>query len=82
MERSRFHGCLFLEEATHPGISATKTYLTVAATAVALSSSVGIASAARQVSTLKPYDDVLLKHELLIVDSGNKKVVDVINRHA
>ena len=36
----------------------------------------------RQVSTLKPYDYALLKHELLIVDPGNKKVVDVINRHA
>jgi len=35
----------------------------------------------RQVSTLKPYDYALLKHKLLIVDPGNKKVVDVINRH-
>lgn len=36
----------------------------------------------RQVSVLKPYDYALLKQELLIVDPGNKKVVDVINRHA
>ena len=36
----------------------------------------------RQVSTLKPYDYALLKNELLIVDPGSKKVVDVINRHA
>jgi len=36
----------------------------------------------RQVSMLKPYDYALLKHELLIVDPSNKKVVDVINRHA
>lgn len=39
------------------------------------------ATLGRQVSTLKPYDYVLLKHELLIVDPSNKKVVDVINRH-
>jgi hypothetical protein len=37
---------------------------------------------ARQVSSLKPYDYALLKHELLIVDPSSKKVVDVINRHA
>ena len=37
---------------------------------------------ARQVSALKSYDYALMKNELLIVDPGNKKVVDVINRHA
>jgi len=36
----------------------------------------------RQVSTLKPYDYALLKNELLIVDPGSRKVVDIINRHA
>lgn len=40
------------------------------------------AKLARQVSTLKPYDYAMLKHELLIVDPSSKKVVDVINRHA
>ncbi|HTO64381.1 MAG TPA: DUF1236 domain-containing protein [Bradyrhizobium sp.] len=40
------------------------------------------ANLGRQVSTLKPYDYALLKHELLIVDPTDKKVVDVINRHA
>ncbi|MET4292350.1 hypothetical protein ABIB06_002171 [Bradyrhizobium sp. LB8.2] len=40
------------------------------------------ANLGRQVSTLKPYDYALLKHELLIVDPSSKKVVDVINRHA
>ncbi len=38
------------------------------------------ANLGRQVSTLKPYDYALLKNELLIVDPGNKKIVDVINR--
>ena len=36
----------------------------------------------RQVATLKPYDYALLKHDLLIVNPTDKKVVDVINRHA
>jgi hypothetical protein len=40
------------------------------------------ANLGRQVSTLKPYDYALLKNELLIVDPGSKKIVDVINRHA
>ena len=36
----------------------------------------------QQVSSLRPYDYALVKHELLIVDPMNKKVIDVINRHA
>jgi Protein of unknown function (DUF1236) len=36
----------------------------------------------RRVSALKPYDYALLKRDLLIVNPGDKKVVDVINRHA
>ena len=40
------------------------------------------ANLARQVSTLKPYDYALLKHELLIVNPTDKKIVDVINRRA
>lgn len=40
------------------------------------------AALGRRVSVLKPYDYALLRHELLIVDPSDKKVVDVINRHA
>ena len=36
----------------------------------------------QQVSKLKSYDYALLKNEIVIVDPGSKKVVDVINRHA
>ena len=39
------------------------------------------ANLGRQVSALKPYDYALLKRDLLIVNPGDKKVVDVINRH-
>ena len=35
-----------------------------------------------QVSTLRPYDYALLQDKLLIVNPSDKKVVDVINRHA
>lgn len=40
------------------------------------------ATLAQQVGALKSYDYALVKHELLIVDPSNKKVVDVITRHA
>ena len=40
------------------------------------------AKVASQVSTLKPYDYALLQDKLLIVNPSDKKVVDVINRHA
>lgn len=40
------------------------------------------AKLARQVSSLKPYDYARFKHELLIVNPTDKKVVDVINSHA
>ena len=36
----------------------------------------------RQVGALKPYDYALFKSEILIVNPTDKKVVDVINRHA
>ena len=39
-------------------------------------------SVASQVSSLKPYDYALLQGRLLIVNPNDKKVVDVINRHA
>lgn len=37
---------------------------------------------ARRVSALKPYDYALIQHKLLIVNPTDKKVVDVISRHA
>ena len=40
------------------------------------------AKVASQVSTLRPYDYALLQDRLLIVNPSDKKVVDVINRHA
>jgi hypothetical protein len=40
------------------------------------------AKVATQVSTLRPYDYALLPDRLLIVNPSDKKVVDVINRHA
>ncbi|HUN96909.1 MAG TPA: DUF1236 domain-containing protein [Bradyrhizobium sp.] len=40
------------------------------------------ANLGRQVSALKTYDYALLRHDLLIVNPTNKRVVDVINRHA
>ena len=40
------------------------------------------AKLASRVSTLRPYDYALLKGKLLIVNPSDKKVVDVINRHA
>ena len=40
------------------------------------------AKVASQVSTLRPYDYALLQDKLLIVNPSDKKVVDVINRHA
>jgi hypothetical protein len=40
------------------------------------------AKAASQVPTLRPYDYALLPDRLLIVNPTDKKVVDVINRHA
>ena len=40
------------------------------------------AKVASQLSTLRPYDYALLQGRLLIVNPSDKKVVDVINRHA
>ncbi len=40
------------------------------------------AKVAARVSSLKPYDYALLQDKLLIVNPGDKKIVDVINRHA
>ena len=40
------------------------------------------AKVAAHVSSLKPYDYALLQGKLLIVNPGNKKIVDVINRRA
>jgi Protein of unknown function (DUF1236) len=40
------------------------------------------AKVAARVSSLKPYDYALLQGKLLIVNPGDKKIVDVINRHA
>ena len=40
------------------------------------------AKLASQVSALRPYDYALLQDRLLIVNPSDKKVVDVINRHA
>jgi hypothetical protein len=37
---------------------------------------------ASRVSALRPYDYALVQGKLLIVNPGDKKVVDVINRHA
>ena len=37
---------------------------------------------ASRVTALKPYDYALVQGKLLIVNPGDKKVVDVINRHA
>jgi len=37
---------------------------------------------ASRVSALRPYDYALVQNKLLIVNPGDKKVVDVINRHA
>ena len=40
------------------------------------------ATLGREVTALKPYDYALLKRDLLIVNPTDKKVVDVISRHA
>jgi hypothetical protein len=40
------------------------------------------AKVAARVSSLKPYDFALLHNKLLIVNPNDKKVVDVISRHA
>jgi Protein of unknown function (DUF1236) len=40
------------------------------------------AKVAARVSSLKPYDYALLQGKLLIVNPGDKKIVDVINRRA
>jgi hypothetical protein len=40
------------------------------------------AKVASRVSSLKPYDYALLQGKLLIVNPGDKKIVDVINRRA
>jgi uncharacterized protein DUF1236 len=40
------------------------------------------AKVAARVSPLKPYDYAVLQNKLLIVNPTDKKVVDVINRHA
>ncbi len=37
---------------------------------------------ASRVSALKPYDYALVQNKLLIVNPGDKRVVDVISRHA
>ena len=37
---------------------------------------------ASQIPTLKPYDYARLPNEILIVNPTDKKVVDVVNRHA
>lgn len=40
------------------------------------------AKVASRVSSLRPYDYALLQNRLLIVNPSDKKVVDVISRHA
>jgi hypothetical protein len=40
------------------------------------------AKVAARVSSLKPYDFALLNNKLVIVNPNDKKVVDVISRHA
>ena len=40
------------------------------------------AKVAARVSSLKPYDYALLRDKLLIVNPGDKKIVDVIHHHA
>lgn len=40
------------------------------------------AKVAARVSSLKPYDYALLQDKLLIVNPGDKKIVDVIHHHA